>query len=402
MARVKSEGKCNFCHKTFSKQGMARHLKACKTRQAAYEAAAAQAGAAPRKLLYIQAQGSYAPEYWLHLEMPADLTLYALDDFLRGIWLECCGHLSQFRIGETFYSIDAGGDDTAWGPLPGWEDDDFEDDEDFDDEDFEDEGPQLRLVTPPAFAPDDAPGEEAEAGGELGAFPPPLHLIPQDPALTAALSDPDLDADFETLATAMLPKFLTFLEQRDPTSLTDDEIIAFTVREMFNLDESVDVSDIVEQVKVDMGSLSDLMPPLPFLGPEPFDGFGFGRFREESMNVPLGDVLRVGMEFEHEYDFGTTTHLTLRVMGERMGVLVDGRESGIHIMARNDPPEVLCESCGKRPATQVCSYCIWDWDGQAWFCDDCARQHEHYDEGFLPVVNSPRVGMCGYTGGAET
>jgi len=43
-------------------------------------------------------EGSYLPYYWMHLELPANATLEDLDSFLRDIWLECCGHLSAFRI----------------------------------------------------------------------------------------------------------------------------------------------------------------------------------------------------------------------------------------------------------------------------------------------------------------
>jgi hypothetical protein len=35
---------------------------------------------------------------------------------------------------------------------------------------------------------------------------------------------------------------------------------------------------------------------------------------------------------------------------------------------------------------------------RALLCDDCAADHEHDEEMFLPVVNSPRIGMCGYSG----
>ena len=35
--------------------------------------------------------------------MPADATLADLDRFLRDIWLECCGHMSQFTIGKARY-----------------------------------------------------------------------------------------------------------------------------------------------------------------------------------------------------------------------------------------------------------------------------------------------------------
>jgi hypothetical protein len=42
--------------------------------------------------------------YWMHLEVTAQTTLATLDRFLRDIWLECCDHLSQFKIGNVRYS----------------------------------------------------------------------------------------------------------------------------------------------------------------------------------------------------------------------------------------------------------------------------------------------------------
>lgn len=48
--------------------------------------------------------GRYAPQYWLVVEANADATLWDLDDFLRDIWVECCGHLSMFRIGGMEFS----------------------------------------------------------------------------------------------------------------------------------------------------------------------------------------------------------------------------------------------------------------------------------------------------------
>lgn len=111
-----------------------------------------------------------------------------------------------------------------------------------------------------------------------------------------------------------------------------------------------------------------------------------------SMDVALGEVLRVGMKFYHEYDFGTTTELALEVVSEREGEI---RGKPIQLLARNDPPPITCESCGEI-ATQVCSQCIWS--GKGWLCDGCAGKHKCGEDMLLPVVNSPRVGMCGYTG----
>jgi len=114
--------------------------------------------------------------------------------------------------------------------------------------------------------------------------------------------------------------------------------------------------------------------------------------REKSMKVKLNEVLSPGMKFYHDYDFGTTTHLTLKVISE---LELNAKGRFIRIMARNNPPERNCEVCGK-PATQVCVNCIWE--GEGWVCDKCAPKHKCGDDMLLPVVNSPRVGMCGYTG----
>lgn len=118
-------------------------------------------------------------------------------------------------------------------------------------------------------------------------------------------------------------------------------------------------------------------------------------YEEKSMNVKIGSVLGPGMSFIHEYDFGTTTELALKVLSEREG---EPMNKSIQIMARNDPPLIVCSVCGKA-ATQVCAQCIYE--GKGWLCDKCASEHECGEEMLLPVVNSPRVGMCGYTGDGE-
>jgi predicted RNA-binding Zn-ribbon protein involved in translation (DUF1610 family) len=53
--------------------------------------------------------------YWMHLAIPASVTLETLDQFLRATWLECCGHLSAFVIDGVRYTVDAGLDESVWG-----------------------------------------------------------------------------------------------------------------------------------------------------------------------------------------------------------------------------------------------------------------------------------------------
>lgn len=114
---------------------------------------------------------------------------------------------------------------------------------------------------------------------------------------------------------------------------------------------------------------------------------------EQTMRVKLESVLSPGTKFFHEYDFGSTTELSLKVVGEH---LAGSSANTIAVLARNNAPDIPCESCGKK-ATQVCAYCIGD--GKGWRCEDCVKKnHKCGEEAMLPVVNSPRVGVCGYEG----
>jgi hypothetical protein len=223
--RKMSNGKCNFCKATFSKTTMTKHLASCKQGKAVSETLSGKQQFKKTKAFHLVVEGRNLPEYWIHIEASADAKLEDLDGFLRDIWLECCGHLSAFRIeGKTY------------------------------------------------------------------------------------VSNPDEDMD------------------------------------------------------------------------------------DEGMDVALDDVLRPKTKFYHEYDFGTTTELILRVVSEQEGKI---KGESIRLLARNDSPSITCESCGKE-ATKVCSQCTYE--GKGWLCDECAGAHECGEEMLLPVVNSPRVGMCGYVG----
>ena len=130
--------------------------------------------------------------------------------------------------------------------------------------------------------------------------------------------------------------------------------------------------------------------------------FGFtralGSFRgqpaEHSMSAKVGDTLPLsGEPVEYEYDFGSTTTLQLSVMAERIGRV--GRPN-VRLLARNTPPVWPCAICGQ-PATWVCAFCLQE-EGNAFACRAHRAQHACGEqEGFMPVVNSPRMGVCGYT-----
>lgn len=120
----------------------------------------------------------------------------------------------------------------------------------------------------------------------------------------------------------------------------------------------------------------------------------FGRTREEiSLSRKLGSFAE-GDKLSHEYDFGSTTETLITVMGDT--VRKKQRQS-VRLLARNVPPSFACRICGQ-PAARICTECMYgEDDAPPFFCEDCADGHEHGDM-FLPVVNSPRMGTCGYDG----
>lgn len=225
MTRQISRGKCNLCGGTFSKAAMTKHVKSCKQKEGISKTSSSARRPRKTKTFHLVVEGRYLPDYWMHLELPANAKLEALDHFFREIWLECCGHMSAFTIVDRMYSV--------------------------------------------------APMAE---------------------------------------------------------------------------------------------------------------------FGDKSMNVKLGQVLSPGMRFYHDYDFGTTTYLALKVVSQQESQIKGG---SIQVLARNEPPSIPCVSCGNT-AAQVCAEC--NWAGEGWLCDQCAADHECGEDMLLPVVNSPRVGMCGYTG----
>lgn len=85
--------------------------------------------------------------------------------------------------------------------------------------------------------------------------------------------------------------------------------------------------------------------------------------------------------------------LTGKVIGTRVGV---AGQNDVRVVARNEPLDLLCQAC-ESPATVVCQLCVGAEGGL--FCGAHAKRHRHAkDEAYLPVVNSPRMGVCGYNG----
>ena len=112
---------------------------------------------------------------------------------------------------------------------------------------------------------------------------------------------------------------------------------------------------------------------------------------DRGMNKVIHRTLPEGTEFNYEYDFGSTTELEGKVISFRKGKL----KEDIRLLARNHlPADILCVRCKKTPDV-ICSIC------NDFYCEGCQKNHDGCCEGeefMFPVVNSPRMGICGYTG----
>ncbi len=339
---VTTKGICNFCNGEFDKAKMTQHLKHCKQRAAAIAASTEDGAKQKQRLFHILAEGRYNPQYWMHLEIPASESLFTLDGFLRDIWVECCDHLSGFEIGGTSYADEPG--DFSFeiiGAEVQEEKDEEEKEEDEvveDEEEYEDLSPE-------------------ELGEEIGKF------LDEEP--------PEMRN--------MLPGELR-AELRKPRSR--DDLVTFLKEKLNSMPKRISLltpENIEEQ-----RSLYFQRTTLKFL---------LDMVEDRSLGVSLENVLKVGQKFTYEYDFGSTTELNLRVISERDGVVQEENDP-ITILARNVPPVILCKVCGK-PATKVVGG-YFNVEENA-YCNKCARRSKDA-EMMLPVVNSPRVGVCGYTG----
>ena len=142
-----------------------------------------------------------------------------------------------------------------------------------------------------------------------------------------------------------------------------------------------------------------------YISYEEDDDMGFGFFAmppSESMHqTELRSVLPVGASFRHNYDFGSTTELEGRIVSERKGAWTT--DSPVRLLARNLQPQYECSECGEL-AAWLCPFCVWE--GGGLFCHACGQDHECPEGGdwdmLMPMVNSPRTGVCGYTGGPLT
>ncbi len=122
--------------------------------------------------------------------------------------------------------------------------------------------------------------------------------------------------------------------------------------------------------------------------------FSYNRYDDIPMNTKISRLGYISKPLIYQYDFGSTTELHIKIVGIYSGPR--GLKSKIVILARNAQPIIPCDECSERPAVEICTDC--QWIGGGWLCEECAQEHPCGEEMFLPVCNSPRTGVCAYTG----
>jgi hypothetical protein len=309
--KVISKGLCSFCKGEFDKPKMSQHLRNCKERKAILARLAADETKQKTRLFHIQVEGRYAPQYWMHLEMSAQGTLDDLDSFLKDIWFEHYEHLSGFRIDDTSYSSEDGGEFS------------FLDKSDEGDEETEEDGEEE---------------EENFVNGD--------DILAELPSEYVVLLPPDLIATL---------KQRWFIYDLLPLLKEKQKIAHKQMRDMlrepeYRREEVLKVSTLHRT----LGWMVDVV-------------------EDTSIDVQLQYVLSVGKKFSYTYDYGTSTDLTLRIIAEREGVIGDEKEP-VELLALNIAPDIPCVVCGK-PAMQIvagyynfmehayCDECVKNLDG---------------------------------------
>ncbi len=118
-----------------------------------------------------------------------------------------------------------------------------------------------------------------------------------------------------------------------------------------------------------------------------------------SMNTEVGNVFSTEKEIYHSYDFGTTSETIVELVSMREGKPLSNNP--MFLMGRNEMPEEKCLECEKE-ATHLCIECLYEQKKGWMYCDEHTEEHPCDDYGEpIELVNSPRLGACGYEGPSD-
>jgi hypothetical protein len=119
----------------------------------------------------------------------------------------------------------------------------------------------------------------------------------------------------------------------------------------------------------------------------------------EPMSELIANIFKEDMVLQYDYDFGSTTALEIKVL---KSYYVSVKEP-ITLLSRNKPLPIMCGMCKTQAAVKICS--VHMYEEYAFYCKDCQKKHakvcpDFKDYAAMPVVNSPRMGVCAYEGGS--
>ena len=97
------KAKCYYCNKELTERTIKRHMKNCSEMKNSIDEKRID-DKEQRNQFIIAIKPKYAGnEYCIYLSIDGTLGLVHIDQFIRDIWVECCGHLSGFKIRDKFY-----------------------------------------------------------------------------------------------------------------------------------------------------------------------------------------------------------------------------------------------------------------------------------------------------------
>ena len=119
---------------------------------------------------------------------------------------------------------------------------------------------------------------------------------------------------------------------------------------------------------------------------------------ELAMSKKVQMVFEPKVKLQYSYDFGSTTRFSIKCLKYYKLDL----KAKIILLSRNEPLKLICSICNAKPAINICTTCIYE--KYAFYCEECSVEHakecsDFEDYSCMPVVNSPRMGICVYTGG---
>lgn len=343
-----TKGKCLFCSKLYSKAGFTRHLKTCKDQKVFFDTHYKKIKR-EKKLYYLAIYAKYDPEFWMHILIDGKQALDILDNFLRNIWLECCGHLSEFKIDGIRYASTFD------------EEFDLEEDVDYTEDEIYDSISSMN---------DSEIKKSFDNYGKLENFT--SDFLEKIKATFDENTNPN--------------EILSFIDQTID-ELPDKEFEEFEKL----LVETFNTSSIPTE-----GEIGQIVE-YPFLK-KMFMDFN-PEVNDQSMDVKIQNILSEKTKFNYVYDFGSSTELTLKVIKIEK---INYNFNSFIILARNELPKYPCSNCDNT-SEFLCGECMYE--GNNLVCISCAKQHKHesdeddeFDTLIKLDVNSPRFGICGYFG----